>query len=204
MFLSEKDVERFTHLVEKNKEFPKEFKVTKKITKYERDSKNPVKFNGYDEYVDFYYIKSNKNKKSNLYYIVNKETGEIIASKVRILSVSKDAKSEIAKKYGLEHTPTKIFSANRSIAFALYRQKPSKAKYIAQAKKYLYDAIKFLNPGETNLKINLDKIEDLLNSFPEEMWDYINTTYSPEDSTSINASISLQNEIKLSKLRTDM
>lgn len=196
MFLSEKDAQRFTYLVERNKEFPEEFKVTKKITKYEKDSKNPLKFNGYNEYVDFYYIKSNKNKKSNLYDIVNKETGEVIASKVRVLSVSKDSKSEIAKKYGLEHTPTKIFSANRSIAFALYRQKPSKAKYIAQAKKYLYDAIKFLNPEETNLKINLDKIEELLSSFPEEMWDYINTTYSPEDSTNINASISLQNEIK--------
>ncbi len=196
VFLSEKDAQRFTYLVERNKEFPKEFKVTKKITKYERDSKNPLKFNGYNEYVDFYYIKSNKNKKSNLYNIVNKETGEVIASKVRVLSVSKDSKSEIAKKYGLEHTPTKVFSANRSIAFTLYRQKPSKAKYIAQAKKYLYDAIKFLNPDETSLKINLDKIEELLSSFPEEMWDYINTTYSPEDSTNINASISLQNEIK--------
>ena len=196
MFLSEKDAQRFAYLVERNKEFPKEFVVTKKITKYEKSSKNPLKFNGYNEYVVFYYIKSNKNKKSNLYDIVNKETGEVIASKVRVLSVSKDSKSEIAKKYGLEHTPTKIFSANRSIAFTLYRQKPSKAKYIAQAKKYLYDAIKFLNPDETSLKINLDKIEELLSSFPEEMWDYINTTYSPEDSTNINASISLQNEIK--------
>jgi predicted kinase len=196
MFLSEKDAQRFTYLVERNKEFPEEFKVTKKITKYEKDSKNPLKLNGYNEYVDFYYIKSNKNKKSNLYDIINKETGEVIASKVRVLSVSKDSKSEIAKKYGLEHTPTKVFNANRSIAFALYRQKPSKAKYIAQAKKYLYDAIKFLNPEETNLKINLNKIEELLSSFPEEMWDYINTTYSPEDSTNINASISLQNEIK--------
>ena len=196
ILLSEKDAKNFTYLVEKNKEFPKEFKVTKKITKYEKDSKNPLKFNGYNEYTDFYYIKSNKNKKSNLYDIVNKETGEVVASKVRVLSVSKDTKSEIAKKYGLEHTPTKVFSANRSIAFALYRQKPSKAKYIAQAKKYLYDSIKFLNPEKTNLKINLDKIEELLSSFPEEMWDYINTTYSPEDSTNINASILLQNEIK--------
>ena len=196
IFLSKKDAERFTHLVEKNKEYPQEFKVTKKITKYKRDNNNPLKFNGYNEYVDYYYIKSNKNKKSNLYDIVNKETGEIIASKIRVLSISKDSKSEIAEKYGLEHTPTKIFSANRSVAFALYRQKPSKAKYIAQAKKYLYDAIKFLNTEETNLKINLDKIEELLSSFPEEMWDYINTTYSPEDSTNINASISLQNKIK--------
>ena len=197
IFLSEKDAQRFTNLIERNKEFPKEFKVTKKITKYERDNKNPLKFNGYNEYVDYYYIKSNKNKKSNLYDIVNKETGELIASKVRVLSVSKDSKSEIAKKYGLEYTPTKVFNANRSIAFALYRQKPSKAKYIAQAKKYLYDAIKFLNPAETgNYKFNLDKIEELLSNFPEEMWDYINTTYSPEDSTNINASISLQNKIK--------
>jgi len=197
IFLSEKDAQRFTYLVEKNKEFPKEFKVTKKITKYERDNKNPLKFNGYNEYVDYYYIKSNKNKKSNLYDIVDKGTGELIASKVRVLSVSKDVKSEIAQKYGLAHIPTKIFNANRSIAFALYRQKPSKAKYIAQAKKYLYDAIKFLNPDETgNYKFNLDKIEELLSNFPEEMWDYINTTYSPEDSTNINASISLQNKIK--------
>lgn len=196
IFLSKKDAERFTYLVEKHKEFPKEFEITKKITKYERDTKNPLKFNGYNKYIDFYYIKSNKNKKSNLYDIVNKETGEVIASKVRVLSVSKDSKSEIASKYGLEHTPTKIFNANRSIAFALYRQKPSKAKYIAQAKKYLYDAIKFLNPEESALKINLDKIDDLLNSFPDEMWDYINTTYSPEDSTTINASISLQDQIK--------
>lgn len=197
IFLSEKDAQRFTNLIERNKEFPKEFKVTKKITKYERDNKNPLKFNSYNEYVDYYYIKSNKNKKSNLYDIVDKGTGELIASKVRVLSVSKDVKSEIAQKYGLARIPTKIFNANRSIAFALYRQKPSKAKYIAQAKKYLYDAIKFLNPDETgNYKFNLNKIEELLSSFPEEMWDYVNTTYSPEDSTNINASISLQNKIK--------
>jgi hypothetical protein len=196
IFLSEKDAERFSNIVEKSKQFPKEFKVTKKITKYEKDLDKKLKYNSYNEYVDFYYIKSNNNKKSNLYDIVNKETGELISSKVRVLSISKDSKSEIAQKYGLEHTPTKIFNANRSIAFSLYRQKPSKAKYIAQAKKYLYDAIKFLNPEETSLNINLDKIEELLNNFPNEMWDYINTTYSPEDSTNINASISLQNEIK--------
>lgn len=196
VFLSDRDAQRFSNLIDINKGFPREFKVTKNITKYDRDIKNPLKFHPYNEYVDYYYIKSNKNKKSNLYNIINKETGEIIFSKVRVLSVSKDSKSEIAKKYGLEYTPTKVFSANRSIAFALYRQKPSKAKYIAQAKQYLYDAIKFLNPEETNLKINLDKIEELLSSFPEEMWDYINTTYSPEDSTNVNASISLQNEIK--------
>lgn len=196
IFLSDRDAQRFSNLIDINKEFPREFKVTKKITKYDRDIKNPLKFHPYNEYVDYYYIKSNKNKRSNLYNIINKETGEIIASKVRVLYTSKDVKSEISKKYGLEFTPTKIFSANRSIAFALYRQKPSKAKYIAQAKQYLYDAIKFLNPEETNLNINLDKIEEFIDKFPEEMWDYINTTYSPEDSTNVNASISLQNEIK--------
>jgi hypothetical protein len=195
VYLNEKDASRFSYILEKTKQFPKEFKVTKKITKYERIS-NTQKYNSYNEYVDFYYIKLNNNKKSNLYQIVNKETGEIIAEKVRVLHLSKDSKSEIAKKYGLEFTPTKVFSANRSIAFALYRQKPSKAKYIAQAKKYLYDAIKFLNPEETNLKINLDKIEELLNSFPQDMWDYINTTYYPEDSTNVNASINIQKNIK--------
>ena len=195
VYLNEEDAKRFSTILEKHKEFPKEFKVTKKITKYEKVPKTQD-YNSYNEYVDFYYIKLNNNKKSNLYQIVNKQTGEVISEKVRVLHLSKDSKSEISKNYGLEFTPTKVFSANRSIAFALYRQKPSKAKYIAQAKKYLYDAIKFLNPEETNLKINLDKIEELLSSFPEEMWDYINTTYSPEDCTNINASISLKNEIK--------
>ncbi|NCD05385.1 MAG: hypothetical protein EOL97_04635 [Spirochaetia bacterium] len=196
VYLNDKDAENFKFILDKTKEFPKEFKVTKKITKYERDIKNPLKYNGYNEYVDFYYIKLNNNKKSNLYQIVNKETGEIIAEKVRLLHLSQDSKSKIAEQYGVEFKPTKVFSANRSIAFALYRQKPSKAKYIAQAKKYLYDALKFINPDETSLKINLDKIEKLLDSFPNEMWDYINTTYSPEDSTNINASTSLQNEIR--------
>jgi hypothetical protein len=196
VYLNEKDAERFNHILEKTKEFPKEFKVTRKITKYKKDSKSPLKFNAYNEYVDYYYIKLNNNKRSNLYQIIDKATGEVIVEKARVLHLSKDSKSEIAKQYGLEFTPTKVFSANRSIAFALYRQKPSKAKYVAQAKKYLYDGIKFLNPEESALKINFDKIEELLNSFPEDMWDYINTTYSPEDSTNINASISLQNEIK--------
>jgi hypothetical protein len=200
VYLNDKDAKRFSQLIERNNEFPKEFKVTKKITVYEpilnEQGRRTGKYNNFNEYVDFYYEKINNNKKSNLYRIVNRDTSEIISEKVRVLHLSKDSKSEIAEKYGLEFKPTKVFSANRSIAFALYRQKPSKAKYIAQAKKYLYDAIKFLNPEETNLKINLDKIEDFLDSFPDEMWDYINTTYSPEDSTNINASISLQNEIK--------
>lgn len=196
IFLNEKDAKKFSFLIEKHKEFPKTFRVSNRVTKYEKDSNIRGKFNAYNVYKDFDYIKSNKNKKSNLYDIVDVETGEVIASKIRVLEVSKDIKSEIASKYGLEFTPTKVFNANRSIAFALYRQKPSKAKYIAQAKKYLYDAIKFLNPEESTLKINLNQIEKLLESFPNEMWDYINTTYSPENFTNINASISLQNNIK--------
>jgi hypothetical protein len=196
VFLKEKDAEKFAYLLEKHNEFPKTFRVTSVITKYERDSKNSLKYNGYNIYKDFEYIKSNNNKKSNLYDIVDLETGEILASKVRVLHLSQDSKSKIADKYGVEYTPTKVFNANRSIAFALYRQKPSKAKYVAQAKKYLYDAIKFLNPEESNLTINLDQIESFLESFPEDMWDYINTTYSSENSTNVNASISLQNDIK--------
>ena len=196
IYLNNKDAERFSHILDKTKEFPKEFKVTKRITKYEKNSKNPLKFSGYNEYVDYYYVKLNNNKKSNLYQVVDKATGEIIVEKARVLHLAQDSKSKIAEQYGVEFKPTKVFSANRSIAFSLYRQKPSKAKYIAQAKKYLYDALKFLNPEETNLRINLDKIENLLDSFPNEMWDYINTTYSPENSTNVNASTSLQNEIK--------
>jgi hypothetical protein len=196
IFLKQKDAERFSYLLDKHKEFPKTFRITSVVTKYERDSKNPLKYEGYNVYKDFEYIKSNNNKKSNLYDIVDLETGEVIANKVRVLHISQDSKSKIAEQYGLEYTPTKVFNANRSIAFSLYREKPSKAKYIAQAKKYLYDAIKFLNPDETDLKINLDQIENMLNAFPQDMWDYINTTYSPEDSIKINASIQLQNNIK--------
>jgi len=196
VFLKEKDAERFAYLLDKHKEFPKTFRVTSVVTKYERDSKNPLKYEGYNIYKDFEYTKSNNNKKSNLYDIVDLETGEIIASKIRVLHLSQDSKSQIADKYGVEYTPSKVFNANRSIAFALYRQKPSKAKYVAQAKKYLYDAIKFLNPEESDLTINLDQIESFLDSFPEDMWDYINTTYSSENSTNVNASISLQNDIK--------
>lgn len=198
-YLNSKDAARMSSLVGKHKEYPKEFKVTKKVTKYERKG---LDFKSYNVYKDFIYVKTNNNKKSNLYNIIDKETGELVQEKVRVIHLSKDVKSKIADSYGLEHRPTKIFNANRSVAFALYRQKPSKAKYIAQAKKYLYDAIKFLNPNESNLTINLSQIEKMLDSFPEEMWDYINTTYSPEDSTNINASTSLQNNIsiKLPKL----
>ncbi len=196
VFLKEKDAEKFAYLLDKHNEFPKTFRVTSIVTKYERNDKNPLKYEGYNVYKDFEYIKSNNNKKSNLYDIIDLETGEILASKVRVLHLSQDSKAKIADKYGVEYAPTKVFSANRSIAFALYRQKPSKAKYVAQAKKYLYDAIKFLNPEESNLTINLDQIENFLDSFPQDMWDYINTTYSSENSTNVNASISLQNDIK--------
>lgn len=196
VFLNKKDAERFSFLLNKEGEFPKEFRVEKKITRYKKDSEVKGKFNAFNEYEDYIYVKVNNNKKSNIYHIINEKTQEVIAENVRVLHVSKDVKKGISEKYGLEFTPTKVFSANRSIGFTLYRLKPSKNKYVAQAKKYLYDALKFLNPEETNLKINLDKIEKFLESFPKDMWDYINTTYSPEDSTNINASISLQNEIK--------
>jgi len=195
VYLNAEDAKRFTFLLEKHKEFPKEFQITKRITKYEKGKKTG-EFIPYNKYVDLIYQKSNNNKKSNLYNIIDKESGEVIATKVRVLHFSQDVKSKIAEQYGLEFKPTKVFNANRSIGFALYRQKPSKAKYIAQAKRYLYDAIKFLNPEETALKINLDQIENLLEAYPDEMWDYINTTYSPEDSTNVNASINIQNNIK--------
>lgn len=196
VFLNKRDAERFSFLLNREGEFPKEFRVEKKITRYKKDSEVKGKFNAFNEYEDYHYSKVNNNKKSNLYNITNEKTGEVIAENVRVLHVSKDVKKGISEKYGLEFTPTKVFSANRSIGFTLYRLKPSKNKYVAQAKKYLYDALKFLNPEETNLKINLDKIEGFLESFPKDMWDYINTTYSPEDSTNINASILLQNKIK--------
>lgn len=196
VFLNKRDAERFSVLLNREGEFPKEFRVEKKVTRYKKDSEVKGKFNAFNEYEDYYYSKVNNNKKSNLYNITNEKTGDVIAENVRVLHVSKDVKKSISEKYGLEFTPTKVFSANRSIGFTLYRLKPSKNKYVAQAKKYLYDALKFLNPEETNLKINLDKIEKFLESFPKDMWDYINTTYSPEDSTNINASISLQNKIK--------
>ena len=195
VYFNAEDAKRFTFLLEKHKEFPKEFQITKRITKYEKGKKTG-EFIPYNKYVDLIYQKSNNNKKSNLYNIIDKESGEVIATKVRVLHFSQDVKSKIAEQYGLEFKPTKVFNANRSIGFALYRQKPSKAKYIAQAKRYLYDAIKFLNPEETALKINLDQIENLLEAYPDEMWDYINTTYSPEDSTNVNASINIQNNIK--------
>ena len=196
VFLNKRDAERFSVLLNREGEFPKEFRVEKKVTRYKKDSEVKFKFNAFNEYEDYYYSKVNNNKKSNLYNITNEKTGDVIAENVRVLHVSKDVKKSISEKYGLEFTPTKVFSANRSIGFTLYRLKPSKNKYVAQAKKYLYDALKFLNPEETNLKINLDKIEKFLESFPKDMWDYINTTYSPEDSTNINASISLQNQIR--------
>jgi hypothetical protein len=196
VFLNKRDAERFSVLLNRKGEFPKEFKVEKKVTRYKKDSEIKGKFNAFNEYEDYVYVKVNNNKKSNLYNIINEKTGDVIAENVRVLHISKDVKKGISEKYGLEFTPTKVFSANRSIGFTLYRLKPSKNKYVAQAKKYLYDALKFLNPEETNLKINLDKIEKFLESFPKDMWDYINTTYSPEDSTNINASISLQNKIK--------
>jgi hypothetical protein len=196
VFLNKRDAERFSVLLNREGEFPKEFRVEKKVTRYKKDSEVKGKFNAFNEYEDYYYSKVNNNKKSNLYNITNEKTGDVIAENVRVLHVSKDVKKSISEKYGLEFTPTKVFSANRSIGFTLYRLKPSKNKYVAQAKKYLYDALKFLNPEETNLKINLEKIEKFLESFPKDMWDYINTTYSPEDSTNINASISLQNKIK--------
>jgi hypothetical protein len=98
VFLKEKDAEKFAYLLEKHNEFPKTFRVTSVITKYERDSKNSLKYNGYNIYKDFEYIKSNNNKKSNLYDIVDLETGEILASKVRVLHLSQDSKAKIADK----------------------------------------------------------------------------------------------------------
>lgn len=206
VYLQGGDAERFAFLLDKEKEFPKEFTVSKRITKYEKGSE-VGKFKPYQIFVDLLYKKSNNNKRSNLYDVIDSSTGEVLATKVRLLHTVKNVKDEIASKYGFNITPTKVFSAARSIGFALYRQKPSKAKYVAMAKKYLYDAIKFLNPEGINLKINLNKIEEMLSAFPEQMWDYINTTYSPEDTVAINAAISLKNNIqfnlpKLGLLRT--
>jgi hypothetical protein len=140
VFLNKRDAERFSFLLNREGEFPKEFRVEKKITRYKKDSEVKGKFNAFNEYEDYHYSKVNNNKKSNLYNITNEKTGEVIAENVRVLHVSKDVKKGISEKYGLEFTPTKVFSANRSIGFTLYRLKPSKNKYVAQAKKYLYDA----------------------------------------------------------------
>ena len=195
-YLKDKDADKFDRLVKRNTGFPSEFKIEVKTTRYEK-REGSLAYDSWNEYRNLMFYKLNKNKKSNLYRVVDTGSGEEIMSKVRVLSKSKNVKEEIADKYGLEFTPTTVFSANRSIAFSLYLQKPNKKKYVAFAKKYLYDAIKFLNPNESGFKnLNFDLVEQFLSAYPEEMWDYINTTYSPEDSTKINASISLQNKIK--------
>ena len=195
-YLKDRDADKFDRLVKRNNSFPSEFKIEVKTTRYEK-REGSLAYDSWNEYRNVMFYKLNKNKKSNLYRVVDTKSGEEIMSKVRVLSKSKNVKEEIADKYGLEFTPTTVFSANRSIAFSLYLQKPNKKKYAAFAKKYLYDAIKFLNPDESGFKnLNFDLVEQFLAAYPEEMWDYINTTYSPEDSTNINASIHLQNSIK--------
>lgn len=189
--LSEKSTESFNKYVSKTRRYDNKAILPKKWF----DEKTP----------DIIYIKSNNRKNSTLYDVVDYRTGEILRSKVRLYLFDEfenknKAKEKIADEYGVNFTPTKVFNANRSIAFSLYKQMPSKAKYIAQAKRYLYDAIKmvgsFEEGGAVKPYINLSQIETLLQSLPDGIWDYINTTYDPEDRTNINASLSLMNNIR--------
>lgn len=177
-------------------------KASEKFINYLSKSRGAYPKDFFDDANQLSYIKSNNRKNSLLYDVVDKRTGELYREKVRIYLSSEfesyNVKGKIADEYGLNFKPTKVFSANRSIAFSLYRSKPSKSKYSAMAKKYLYDAIKMVDKEQTGTApfINLDKISSFLDVFPKDMWDYVNTTYSPEDSTRINASTSLANNIK--------
>jgi len=201
IFLSGRELDRFDKLIDKKGRLPKEFYVTKRVTKYKK-RKGSNEYDSHNEYIDFVYVKANNHPKSNLYHVLNREEkgnnmeGEVIAENVRLIHIQKDVKESIADSYGMEFKPTEVFSANRSIGFTLYRLKPSKAKYVAQAKQYLYSALKMLNPEHSKLHINLDKIEGLLDAFPEEIWEYINTTLEPEDRTTVQARISVANQIK--------
>ena len=166
-YLKDRDADKFDRLVKRNNSFPSEFKIEVKTTRYEK-REGSLAYDSWNEYRNVMFYKLNKNKKSNLYRVVDTKSGEEIMSKVRVLSKSKNVKEEIADKYGLEFTPTTVFSANRSIAFSLYLQKPNKKKYAAFAKKYLYDAIKFLNPDESGFKnLNFDLVEQFLAAYPE-------------------------------------
>jgi hypothetical protein len=172
-----------------------------KFMSYLNKSRGVLPKRFHDEKKGVTYIKSNNRKNSLLYDVVDVSTGEIFREKVRLFVneefKSKQTEKSIKEKYGLNLYVSKSFSAKRSISFSLYRQLPSKNKFIAQAKKYLYDALKLQNLDITGEKahINLNAIDELLSMFPDEMWKYINTTYSFERSNAINASTSIANNI---------
>ena len=180
-------------------------KTSEQFESYLKRSRGALPTEFHDNVKDVNYVKSNNRKNSLLYDVVDYRTGELIREKVRLFLpydfVNKDKVSELKDEYGLNFHITKQYSAKRSINFALYRQLPNKAKFVAQAKKYLYAALKLQNVKETGEEafINLtdNSLEELLSMFPDEMWDYINTTYTFDVNTNVNASTSRVNKIGL-------
>lgn len=143
-------------------------------------------------------LKSNNNPRSSLYDLVDFDTGEVIREKVRLYTQNQFRKKSDTITSSFTPNTTKMFSANRSIAFSLYKQLPSKNKYIAQAKTYLYDGIKKVNEKENSdvigekVHINLDEIENLLSMFPDELFNYINTSLIDlQNRSNVNAEISI-------------
>lgn len=180
-------------------------KTSSNLDAYIKKSRGVLPTEFYDIKKDVKYIKSNRHKKSMLYDVLDYKTGEVLREKVKIFhrdtfSAGKTTKKqELLDSFGETNTITKAFSAKRSISFSLYRQLPSKAKFVAQAKKYLYQSLKMQDADVTGEKaqINLQAIDKLLDMFPEQMFDYINTTILPENSNAVTASISLANSIQM-------
>lgn len=190
----------FINYVNNNKKTPKTFYDTIKNVKYDKsDVLNNT--TGQIEYQDVMYVKTSNHPKSHLYNVVDVSTGEIVRHKIKVFSSIDDIKTFTNPKKDTSEVDdfgnkiTKEFNIKRSIAFSLYRQMPGKAKYIAQAKKFLYDALKQQNPEDSKIHINLNAIEDMLSMFPEELFNYINTTIKNEESSKITASTRIQNNI---------
>jgi len=159
------------------------FKQSEAFTSYLEKSRGVYPKEWNDDRYEVKYIKSNNYKNSKLYDVIDGRTGEVLKEKVKLFLSDEflkiDKRQELLDKWGFNVTVPDTYNINRSFSFLLYLHRPGKTKFIAQARKYLYEALKLQDEEDQQTYINLDEIDDLLSMFPEEIWNYINAISSP-------------------------
>ena len=159
------------------------FKQSEAFTNYLEKSRGVYPKEWNDDRYEVKYIKSNNYKNSRLYDVIDGRTGEVLKEKVKLFLSDEflkiDKRQELLDKWGFNVTVPDTYNINRSFSFLLYLHRPGKTKFIAQARKYLYEALKLQDEEDQQTYIDLNMIDDLLSMFPEEIWSYVNAVSSP-------------------------
>lgn len=152
LVLSEKTSESFTNWISKaHGKYPKEF----------QDANKP-----------YIYRKSNNNKRSRKYDVIDVNTGEVIAKNTVLYT--QEEYNRLLETRKLFESDYKQYHEKKSLAYKKGLMVPSEGLFKRMAKQYLLEAI-YASSDITEHTLNTQIIDEFINKFDESFWEHVVT-----------------------------